>query len=73
MVQGEHGNITENILAYAYGDSKHGFSTTRMIMSGTGDGQQENVATNFKNKVIGGILNKVKDAKDALTGSKSVA
>jgi hypothetical protein len=44
-----------------------------MIISGTGDGQQENAATNFKNKVIGGILNKVKDAKDALTGSKSAA
>jgi hypothetical protein len=37
-----------------------------------GERQIENIAVNFKNKLIDGFKNKVKDAKEALSGSKSL-
>jgi hypothetical protein len=36
-----------------------------------GEDHQENIASNIKKKLIGGIINKVKDVKDAITGTKS--
>jgi hypothetical protein len=63
--QGANANFTENVLAFAQGDSINGFITTRLNLGGIN--LNENISTNIMNsKIMGAVMSKLKDAKDAL-------